>query len=431
MNSYRSANRPGIAALLLASLLIAVPGESQQSDVPAGPDGTLSREALVALVLERNPSLEAARAAARGATERAVVESSLDDPRVMTRVAPLSISSDMDFGAMVEVEQMLPWAGRRGARAKLGRAEAEMRALDLEEMRAELAAEAGELWAELWLAERQIETNGHHGELLADLRGAAEAQYVVGAASQQDLIQAEVELARTKESAIRLEASRLDAIARINALLHRVPGAPLPPLPSTIASGAMALPPGDALAEEAVATRPALAAADASIRGAQASAELASLARKPDWALSALYDSMQESDHQVQVGVSVNLPLWRGRLAAAEREAAANVEEAESRKAAIEDRVRLDVDLARRAVSTAKSLATLYRDRLVPAATDQLAAARAGFEAGRNPFLALLIAENNLRDVTLGGHEAAAELVRSLAMLDRALGRVPAPVEGN
>jgi outer membrane protein TolC len=140
---------------------------------------------------------------------------------------------------------------------------------------------------------------------------------------------------------------------------------------------------------------------------------------------------MEGRDHRFQVGLSVNLPVWRGRLEAAEREAAATIEAAESVKAALEDRVRLEVDLARREVGTAEASAVLYRDRLVPAANDQFSAARAGFEAGRNPFLAVLIAENNLRDVTLGGHEATAGMIRGLAMLDRAVGRMPRPEEGN
>jgi outer membrane protein TolC len=202
-------------------------------------------------------------------------------------------------------------------------------------------------------------------------------------------------------------------------------------VPAAVEPSGPAAASSEALQAEAIEARPALGAADASIRGARASAELATLERRPDWGLSAIYDSMQEEDHQFQIGVSVNLPVWRGRLAAAEREAAAAVEEAESRKVELEDRVRLEVDLAHRSVSTAEEVAALYRDHLVPASADQLAAARAGFEAGRSTFFSVLIAENNLRDVTLGGHEATAELVRGLAMLDRALGRLPLPEEGN
>jgi outer membrane protein TolC len=332
---------------------------------------------------------------------------------------------------MVEVEQMLPWKGRRSTRATLARTEAEMRELDLEAMRVELAAMASTLWADLWLAERQLETNGHHVDLLADLRGAADAQYVVGQATQQDLIQAEVEIARMRESRVRLDAARRDAIARINALLHRAPRAPLPPLPAATGPTREVDETSDALQAAALSGRPALVAADASIRAASASAELASLARKPDVGLAAIYDSMEGKDHQFQVGVSVNLPVWRGRLAAAEREAQHAIEAAESRRVELEDQVRLEVDVALRAAETAGEIGEIYRDHLVPAATDQFAAARAGFETGRNPFLAVLIAENNLRDVTLGGYEATAELIRGLAMLDRAIGRLPETGERN
>jgi outer membrane protein TolC len=67
----------------------------------------------------------------------------------------------------------------------------------------------------------------------------------------------------------------------------------------------------------------------------------------------------------------------------------------------------------------------LFRDRLLPAARDQVGAARSGFETGRNSFLALIDAERNLRNVELGYEEALASLGHRRAELDRALGRIP------
>jgi len=62
---------------------------------------------------------------------------------------------------------------------------------------------------------------------------------------------------------------------------------------------------------------------------------------------------------------------------------------------------------------------------LVPAARDQVQAARSGFETGTNSFLALIDAERNLLNVELGHEEALANLGRRRAELDRALGRIP------
>lgn len=56
---------------------------------------TLALDALAAAVLERNPGVEAARAAWAAATARYAQETSLEDPRVSYTFAPLSVQGDM------------------------------------------------------------------------------------------------------------------------------------------------------------------------------------------------------------------------------------------------------------------------------------------------------------------------------------------------
>jgi outer membrane protein TolC len=58
-------------------------------------------------------------------------------------------------------------------------------------------------------------------------------------------------------------------------------------------------------------------------------------------------------------------------------------------------------------------------------ARDEIDAARAGFIASQNPFMAVVEAEKNLRSVELEYQMARAECDRHRAELDRALGRIP------
>ena len=89
------------------------------------------------------------------------------------------------------------------------------------------------------------------------------------------------------------------------------------------------------------------------------------------------------------------------------------------------DEVRLGVRSGADRLAEARHVVRLFRDRLLPAARDQVDAARSGFETGRNSFLALIDAERNLRNVELGYEETLADLGRRRAELDRALGRIP------
>ncbi len=72
----------------------------------------------------------------------------------------------------------------------------------------------------------------------------------------------------------------------------------------------------------------------------------------------------------------------------------------------------------------ARHLLELSSDRLLPAARDRVAAARAAFEAGRGSFPELIEAERTLRSAELGYYEELANLGRRRAALDRAVGKL-------
>jgi outer membrane protein TolC len=59
-----------------------------------------------------------------------------------------------------------------------------------------------------------------------------------------------------------------------------------------------------------------------------------------------------------------------------------------------------------------------------------VAAARAGFESGRDDFLALVEAERSLRDAELALEEARSDVSRRFAELEAAAGRIPGLSEG-
>ena len=89
------------------------------------------------------------------------------------------------------------------------------------------------------------------------------------------------------------------------------------------------------------------------------------------------------------------------------------------------DQVRVEVEQAARRLDEARHVVRLYEDRLLPATRDQLAAAGAGFTAGRNSFLAVIEAEKSLRSVERDFQIARADRHRRAAELDWAVGRIP------
>ena len=228
-----------------------------------------------------------------------------------------------------------------------------------------------------------------------------------------------------------LEAERGVLVAQLNGLLHRPPGAPLPPPGAELGDLPSAPPSRADLEREALATRPELRASAAQVRGARAAIDAARREYYPDLVVMGSYDSMWDMpEHRWMIGVGLNVPLPLSRRAASVDEARARWGRARSEEQTLRDQVRVDVAQAELRAREAAQLLHVVESRLVPAARDQVDAALAGFKTGRNAFVAVIEAEKNLREVELSRHRARADLARRLAGRDRALGRVPGLFRG-
>jgi outer membrane protein TolC len=387
----------------------------------------LDRAELIREVLERNPGLAAAREAWRAAQARPEQTTALEDPMLRYEVAPLSLfSRETHFGQSLELSQRLPFPGKRALAGEVAKAEAEAARGDFEAARQRLALMASMLYDDLYVVHRGLAVNGHHEEVLREMRRSAEAQYVAGRASQQDSLQAEVELGMLERDRLMLEAQRDMLVARLNGMLHRAPHLPLPPPPEKLDVSAEPPPPVESLADEAVKQRPELAGLRARVGGGDAAVKLARRESYPDVMVMGSYNSMwMETPHRFMAGVAVELPVFRGKRRAMVGEAEAMLQRMKHEEAQLVDDIRVEVAQARARVVEALKAVALYRDRLVPAANDQVAAARVGFESGRNDFQVVLNAEKNQRGVELRFEEALADVQRRRAELQRAGGKFP------
>lgn len=390
--------------------------------------GVLERSQLIGEALRRNPSVEAARAGWRAAQARVPQQRALEDPMLSYNIAPLSaFEQDARFGQSIQLQQRFPFPGKRQLRGEVAEADAAIAREGWEQTRLRIATTASLLYDDWYLVHRSIEINAGHIALMEALKKAAEAQYVVGRASQQDPLQAEVELSHLLHDKFVLQAQREVVQAEINGLLHRPPERALPEPVKVLE--VRKVPPGtsEELQSIALKHRPELRSSQARIEGRRAATELAQRSYYPDFGVMASYNSMwMQTPHQFMVGVSVNIPIYLGKRRAAVDETQASALRATLEQKALEDDIRVEVETARQRLIEAMHVVHLHRTRLIPAARDQVAAARAGFETGRNSFLAVIEAEKNLRSVELRVEGALAAVQRREAELQRALGDVSA-----
>jgi outer membrane protein TolC len=404
----------------------AAPARAASDELFAG-QAALERRALVAAVLARNPSIDAARWAWRAALARYPQETALADPMLEYSLAPASVgASGVDTGQRVTLSQALPFPGKLALRGEVALAEAEAAASDFAAVRLRLAVLASLLFDQAYLIERKLAVNDAHRTLLAELREIALARYEAGEANQQDPLEAELEEAELLHRDVALRADREITREQLNVLLHRSPELPLPPPPAALEVRPPAPEPREALEARALDERPELRAAEARLAAREAAVALARREYLPDLQLMGGYDAFEEDSRmRPMVGLGLNLPLRLTRRAAALDEAEAELEEARSARAGLDDQVRLSVGRALERLAEAHHSLEIFRDRMLPAARDRVASARAAFETGQSDFSTVIDAERRLRDAELGHEEAAVEVSRRHAELDRALGALP------
>jgi cobalt-zinc-cadmium efflux system outer membrane protein len=392
----------------------------------------LERETLLRAVVERNPSLEAARQAWRAADARRGGRQELPDPTLALAATPFAHGGGTAaFAASVELRQPLPLASRRRLGTAVAAAQTAGVLAGYRAALVELVAAASLLYDDYYMVYRQLALNAEHLRLAEEMRRAATDRYAAGLGPQRQALQAEIEAARLLHRQTELAVERELLAIRIQGMVHSSASRPLPPPPERLPAPPIT---GAAPASEAeriaLAQSPEVAARRAAADARRADVELARLARRPDLELMGLYDSRWPAGGQrFLAGVAVGLPV-RGERAAADRTAAeALLAQAESERSAAEDQVRAEARIAALRLDEADHVREIYQDRLLPASRDQLQAARAGFEVGQGSFESVIEAERDLRDVEIGGEQALVDLYRRQTELDRVLGRLPPGIE--
>jgi len=407
-------------ALTVALASPAAAQAPQSENFQIGSGGPLTAHALAEWVLQANPGLAAAAAAAEAAAHRIEPAGSLDDPVVSYAAAPSTIGSGR-LNQRVEFSQQIPWPGTLRAREAAARHEATAAGNDLDALRLQVVAQAKSAAAE-WrfvheALEVQLETQG----LLDDLVATARTRYAAGRAPRQDVLQAEVERAKLDNTGLRLRSQKSAIQARINALLNRPVHAPLPE--AAAFSAARPVPEGPQLEDRALAHHPELQGLESRVLAQRARVDLAEKNFYPDFRLGVGYNSLwDDRDKRTIVGVSINIPFDRDK-----RKAELSRAQAEERRMewVLMDRradLLADIAQARAAAIETQQSVHLFNNQLVPLARDYLSAAIADYESGTGAFLNVISAEQRYLDTGLAHARARADHVRSIAELERVTG---------
>ncbi|MEE8460481.1 MAG: TolC family protein, partial [Phycisphaerales bacterium] len=378
----------------------------------------------------KNPGLEAAFQQWKAAVERLPQVRALPDPRftygyyiaeVETRVGPMQHA--------IALSQTFPWLGKLQDREDAAARAANVQYQRFEAAKLDLFYRVEDAYNDLFLLKRSIDIAGENIELLGQFEGVARARYRVGAAGHPDVIRVQVELAKLEDRLRQLGDLRAPRTARLNAALNRRPDAAVA-WPSAV-SGRVTDKSIDDLLAILREHNPHLEALDEETERERINADIARKDGLPDLTVGLAYTVIGErngvsiagnGDDAFLASLSVNVPLWREKYDAGVREAIARRLAVVNQRVEMTNRLTADLQQAIFEHNDARRRVELYRDTLIPKATESLQASLAGFQQGTADFLDLVDTERTLLEFQLGLERALVDRATSCAQIERLVG---------
>jgi cobalt-zinc-cadmium efflux system outer membrane protein len=243
-----------------------------------------------------------------------------------------------------------------------------------------------------------------------------------GDLSESDQAQLDIAADQDELNADAVRATAKTAVVTLEILL----GDPAPSGATPLADTLDQWTPGIAedLADAPVGNRPDIAAAESSVKQADANVSLERRQRVPDLTASIQYErNPPVQPDTVGVGISLPLPLWDhfdGEILAAR--AARDVAQAQLDKVRIQ--AAADVAAARVAYREASQRARRYRASLVPKSAGVARSVSYSYEKGGAALVDLLEAERNDNLIRVAAVQAQADAASAAVTLEAALGRL-------
>ena len=357
---------------------------------------------LVREALQKTPEIEAARAALDAARSRVEPARTLPDPSASFTYQndgrAISLGNAEGSFAGLMLSQPLPWPGKLSLAGRATASEArEIEVGPLNRTALTIEARVRNAWYDLVLARALDRLIEERRETARQIEATTRDRYATGLAVQQDVLRAQVELARIDELKATQRAAITSRLAELNRLLGRPQDAaldtaaelpPIAPAPST-----------EIVVASALARSPEAAAARQGIETGKLRVEIAKKNFLPDFVVSggSMYRGNFEMGPMWQVGVGVSLPIWankrqQNQLAEAQARVAGQTAQTDVVGRELELRTRERIAQ----LESANVVAVLYREKVVPLDELSYESALVSYQAGKVPFITVFDAVNSL-----------------------------------
>jgi cobalt-zinc-cadmium efflux system outer membrane protein len=308
--------------------------------------------------------------------------------------------------------QIFELGGKRRWRTQVAKAEGELAGWDYESRRLDVFAETTQRFTDVITAQKRVELSRSAVDLATKTSNAVRERVKAGKEPPFQASKSEAELemermkARAAENALDVARKKLAAMWGAERAEFRVAAGSMDRLLDTTPSL-------DAL-RACLLRNPDLARWDAELQLRQATLSSERAARIPDMEVSVGYRQFEEDGTDaLAFGVGLPLPLFdrnQGNIAAAEHD----LSKARAERAAAETALATELAEAHADLTSAHSMTTTLRLKVVPAMEEAFNSAQVGYSQGKFGFLDMLDAQRGL-------FEAKGALVDALSTYSAAL----------
>lgn len=388
-------------------------------------DDILTLEQAISLTIDTETVSQSFEYRALGLEQQSIAEGGLPDPKLKLGAMNLPTDSfDLDQEAMTQLQvgviQVFPRGSSRSIKSKMNQDKAEKARLMSKNALLKATYDVSRNWFELFYWLRAEEIVKQSRSWFSNLVGVTESRYRVGSASQQDVVQSELELdrltdriegIRIKQDTARSDLSRwIGAEASMRGLPTELPSISLPEMTE---------------ATPALSKHPVIQASDAEIRANNSNVDLSRQSYKPGFALDVTYGdrSGQNPDgsdrsNMLSAMVLLDVPLFTDKRQ--DRKLASSQQNLEAVKQERETAMRKLLSQLQRTKSSLRIIdrqISLYKDKLIPQSRTHSELALKAYENNQVEFNSVLRARVAELDTRLKGIRLQVDRAQTIAML--------------
>ncbi len=387
---------------------------------------------LIATALKQNPQLKGYERMTKASEADVSEAGTLPDPTMDINVVNLPWNNpvfdrEAMSGKQIRFAQKFPFPGKLRLRENIAAKQADIARAQYLEFKNRLIREVKIAYYDLYYVDQALHTTRKNRELLKEFVHIATAKYAVGKGLQQDVLKAQVELARQNDRLLILQQKRKVIKARLNRLLNRNGKAPV---------GTATVPDIQILHRliayvnnVSFSQRPLLQAWQQRLEQSKERLQLAQKSYWPDFTVSLAYTQRdvliggKGGTDFISLGLHFNLPVYaRAKQSMQVRASILRKQFNEQNLKNVQNQISEALNNAISALKKNLDQENLYRFSIIPQAKQALESARAGYQNDKVDFLTLLNNEITLFKIELSYRRIVSEAFKSLAEVEYIIG---------